>query len=217
MKVERKPIFDSQIFLAKVGAGKTKVELGRRQIVFSQGDPADAVFYIQKGKIELKVLTQQGKEAILAILDVGDFFGEGCLAGQPLRMATAVAATECSLMRLEKSAMIAVLHKEPVFSTLFISYLLTRNIRIEEDLVDQLFNSSEKRLARLLLLLANFGKEGKPEAVIPKVSQETLAEMIGTTRPPVTFFMNKFRKLGFIEYNGGLSVHSSLLNVVLHD
>ena len=168
-------------------------------------------------KIELKVLSQQGKEAILAILDVGDFFGEGCLAGQPLRMATAVAATECSVMRLEKSAMIAVLHKEPVFSALFISYLLTHNIRIEEDLVDQLFNSSEKRLARLLLLLANFGKEGKPEAVIPKVSQESLAEMIGTTRSRVSFFMNKFRKLGFIEYNGGLSVHSSLLNVVLHD
>jgi len=217
MKGEAKSTFDPQKFLAKVGAGKTKVELGRRQIVFSQGDPADAVFFIQKGKIELKVLSQQGKEAILAILDVGDFFGEGCLAGQPLRMATAVAATECSVMRLEKSAMIAVLHKEPVFSALFISYLLTRNIRIEEDLVDQLFNSSEKRLARLLLLLANFGKEGKPEAVIPKVSQESLAEMIGTTRSRVSFFMNKFRKLGFIEYNGGLSVHSSLLNVVLHD
>jgi CRP-like cAMP-binding protein len=217
MKGEAKSTFDPQVFLAKVGAGKTVAELGRRQIVFSQGDPADAVFYIQKGKIELKVLSQQGKEAILAILDVGDFFGEGCLAGQPLRMATAVAATECSVMRLEKSAMIAVLHKEPVFSALFISYLLTRNIRIEEDLVDQLFNSSEKRLARLLLLLANFGKEGKPEAVIPKVSQESLAEMIGTTRSRVSFFMNKFRKLGFIEYNGVLSVHSSLLNVVLHD
>jgi CRP/FNR family transcriptional regulator, cyclic AMP receptor protein len=217
MKGEGKSTFDPQKFLAKVGAGKTMVELGRRQIVFSQGDPADAVFYIQKGKIELKVLSQQGKEAILAILDVGDFFGEGCLAGQPLRMATAVAATECSVMLLEKSAMIAVLHQEPVFSALFISYLLTRNIRIEEDLVDQLFNSSEKRLARLLLLLANFGKEGKPEAVIPKVSQEALAEMIGTTRSRVSFFMNKFRRLGFIEYNGGLSVHSSLLNVVLHD
>jgi CRP-like cAMP-binding protein len=163
------------------------------------------------------VLSEQGKEAILAILGIGDFFGEGCLAGQPLRMATAVAVTECSVVRLEKSAMIAVLHDEPVFSALFISYLLTRNIRIEEDLVDQLFNSSEKRLARLLLLLANFGKEGKPEVVIPRVSQETLAEMIGTTRSRVSFFMNKFRKLGFIEYNGGLSVHSSLLNVVLHD
>ena len=217
MKIEGKSNFDPQIFLAKVGVGKTNAELRQRQIVFSQGDPADAIFYIQKGKIELKVLSQQGKEAILAILSVGDFFGEGCLAGQPLRMATAVAVTECSVMRLEKSAMIAVLHKEPVFSTLFISYLLTRNIRIEEDLVDQLFNSSERRLARVLLLLANFGKEGKPEPIIPKVSQEVLAGMIGTTRSRVSFFMNKFRKLGFIEYNGGLSVHSSLLNVVLHD
>jgi CRP/FNR family transcriptional regulator, cyclic AMP receptor protein len=217
MKGERKSTFDPQIFLAKVGAGKTNAEFPRRQIVFSQGDAADAVFYIQKGKVELRVLSQQGREAILATLGVGDFFGEGCLAGQLLRMATAVAATECSVMRLEKPAMMAVLRDEPVFSALFISYLLTRNIRIEEDLVDQLFNSSEKRLARLLLLLANFGKEGKPEAVIPKVSQETLAEMIGTTRSRVSFFMNKFRKLGFIEYNGGLSVHSSLLNVVLHD
>jgi CRP/FNR family transcriptional regulator, cyclic AMP receptor protein len=217
MKGEGKSTFDPQIFLAKVGTGKTMAELRRRQIVFSQGDPADAVFYVQKGKIELKVLSQQGKEAILAILSVGDFFGEGCLAGQPLRMATAAAATESSVMRLEKSAMIAVLHEEPVFSAHFIAYLLTRNIRIEEDLVDQLFNSSEKRLARLLLLLANFGKEGKPEAVIPKVSQEALAEMIGTTRSRVSFFMNKFRRLGFIEYNGALNVHSSLLNVVLHD
>jgi CRP/FNR family transcriptional regulator, cyclic AMP receptor protein len=218
MKVEGKPPpFDPKIFLARVGAGKTRAELASRQIVFSQGDPADAVFYIEKGRIELRVVSQQGKEAVLATLSVGDFFGEGCLAGQPLRMATAVAAAESSIMRLEKSAMIAVLQEERVFSALFISYLLTRNIRIEEDLVDQLFNSSEKRLARLLLLLANFGKEGKPEAVIPKVSQETLAEMIGTTRSRVSFFMNKFRKLGFIEYNGGLSVHSSLLNVVLHD
>jgi CRP/FNR family transcriptional regulator, cyclic AMP receptor protein len=218
MKVEGKPPpFDPKIFLARVGAGKTRAELPSRQIVFSQGDPADAVFYIEKGRIELRVVSQQGKEAVLATLSVGDFFGEGCLAGQPLRMATAVAAAESSIMRLEKSAMIAVLQEERVFSALFISYLLTRNIRIEEDLVDQLFNSSEKRLARLLLLLANFGKEGKPEAVIPKVSQETLAEMIGTTRSRVSFFMNKFRKLGFIEYNGGLSVHSSLLNVVLHD
>ena len=162
-------------------------------------------------------MSPQGKEAVLAILSVGEFVGEGALAGQPLRMATAVADAESSVMRVEKSAMIAVLHDEPVFSALFMSYLLTRNIRIEEDLVDQLFNSSEKRLARLLLLLANFGKEGKPEPVIPKVSQETLAEMIGTTRSRVSFFMNKFRRLGFIEYNGSLSVHSSLLNVVLHD
>ncbi|HEY3910152.1 MAG TPA: Crp/Fnr family transcriptional regulator [Stellaceae bacterium] len=217
MKGERKPTFDPQSFLAKVGSGKTRVELPRRHIVFSQGDPADAVFYIQKGKIELKVFSQQGREAILAVLGVGDFFGEGCLAGQPLRMATATAVAECSIMRLERSAMIAVLHEQPVFSALFLSYLLSRNIRIEEDLVDHLFNSSEKRLARLLLLLSNFGKEGKPQAVIPKISQENLAEMIGTTRSRVSFFMNKFRKLGFIEYNGGLSVHSSLLNVVLHD
>src|SRR5437016_10644159 len=219
MKVAGKPPpFDPKIFLARVGAGKTRAELRKRQIVFSQGDPADAVFYIQKGKIELRVLSQQGKEAILATLGVGDFFGEGCLAGQPLRMATAVAATDCSVMRLEKSAMIAVLHDEPVFSALFISYLLTRNIRIEEDLVDQLFNSSEKRLARMLLLLANFGKEGRPETVIANVSQETLAEMIGTTRSRVSHFMNKFRKLGFIHYDGGsLEVHSSLLNVILHD
>jgi CRP/FNR family cyclic AMP-dependent transcriptional regulator len=218
MKVEGKPPpFDPKIFLARVGAGKTRAELRKGQIIFAQGDPADAVFYIQKGKIELTVLSRQGKEAILAILGVDDFFGEGCLAGQPLRIATAVAVTQCSVVRLEKSAMIAVLRDEPVFSALFISYLLTRNIRIEEDLVDQLFNSSEKRLARLLLLLANFGKEGRPEAVIPKVSQETLAGMIGTTRSRVSFFMNKFRKLGFIQYNGGLNVHSSLLNVILHD
>jgi CRP/FNR family cyclic AMP-dependent transcriptional regulator len=217
LQAEAKPPFDPKLFLARVEAGKTRTELRRRQIVFSQGDPADAVFHIEKGKIELRVSSQQGKEAILAILDVGDFFGEGCLIGQPLRMATAAAATECSVMRLEKSAMVAVLRDEPVFAALFITHLLTRNIRIEEDLVDQLFNSSEKRLAWLLLLLANFGKDGKPEPVIPKVSQESLAEMIGTTRSRVSFFMNKFRKLGFIQYNGGLSVHSSLLNVVLHD
>src|SRR5690348_12680076 len=187
MKGEGKSTFDPNIFLAKIEAGKTKAELKKGQIVFSQGDPADAVFYIQKGKLELRVVSRHGKEAILAILGADDFFGEGCLAGQPLRMSTAAAVTECSVVRLEKSAMIAVLHDEPVFSALFISYLLTRNIRIEGDLVDQLFNSSEKRLARLLLLLANFGKEGKPEAVIPKVSQETLAEMIGTTRSRVSF------------------------------
>ena len=209
--------FDPKIFLARVGDGKTRAEFCKPQTVFSQGDPANAVFYIQKGKIELKVISQQGKEAVIAILGPGDFFGEGCLAGQPLRMATAVAISECSIIRLEKPAMIRVLHDEPAFSELFVAYLLTRNIRIEEDLVDQLFNSSEKRLARLLLLLANFGKEGNSEAVIPKVSQETLAEMIGTTRSRVSFFMNKFRKLGFIDYNGGLSIHSSLLSVVLHD
>jgi CRP-like cAMP-binding protein len=217
MKVKGRTSFDPNAFLARVGAGKTSVALHNQQIVFSQGDPADAVFCIQKGKTQLKVLSKQGKEAILAILGVGDFFGEGCLAGQPLRMSTAVAVTECSVLRIEKSAMIAALQDEPVFSALFIAYLLTRNVRIEEDLIDQLFNSSEKRLARLLLLLANFGKEGKPEPVIPKVSQESLAAMIGTTRSRVSFFMNKFRKLGFIEYNGGLKVHSSLLHLVLHD
>jgi CRP/FNR family transcriptional regulator, cyclic AMP receptor protein len=217
MKAKPKPPVDPQALLARVGAGRTTTELRRRQIVFLQGDSADAVFYIEKGKIELRVSSQQGKEAILAILGVGDFFGEGCLGGQPLRNATAAAATECSVMRLEKSAMVTVLRDEPEFSALFISYLLTRNTRIEEDLVDHHFNSSEKRLARLLLRLANSGKEGKPEAVIPKISQETLAEMIGTTRSRVSFFMNKFRKLGFIEYKGGLSVRSSLLNVVLHD
>jgi CRP/FNR family transcriptional regulator, cyclic AMP receptor protein len=210
--------FDPQLFLARVEAGKTRTELRRRQIVFSQGDPADAVFSIRKGRIELKVLSRQGKEAILAALGAGDFFGEGCLTGQPLRMATAAAATECTVMRIEKSAMAAVLRDEPVFSALFVAHPLTRNIRLEEDLVDQLFNSSEKRLARVLLLLADLGKDGKPEAVIAKISQESLAERIGTTRSRVSFFMNKFRKLGFVAYNcGALSVHSSLLNVLLHD
>ncbi len=217
MRAQPKPPFDPKAFLAKIAAGRTRSELHRRQIVFSQGDQADAVFYIQKGKIELKVVSQQGKEAILALLGAEDFFGEGCLAGQPLRVSTAVAATECSLVRLDKSAMMAVLRNEPVFSALFISHLLARNIRIEEDLVDQLFNSSEKRLARVLLLLANFGNDGEPEQMIPKVSQETLARMVGTTRSRISFFMNKFRKLGYIRYNGSLSVHSSLLNVILHD
>jgi CRP/FNR family transcriptional regulator, cyclic AMP receptor protein len=211
------PPFDPKMFLATVGAGKSRTTLRTRQIVFSQEDPADAVFYIEKGKIELKVVSPQGKEAVLAILGVGEFVGEGALASQPLRMATATATTDCSVMRIEKSAMIEVLRNEPAFSALFVSYLLTRNIHIEENLVDQLFNSTEKRLARLLLLLANVGKEGKPEPVIPKVSQETLAEMIGTTRSRVSFFMNKFRRLGLIEYNGGLSVNRSLLTVVLHD
>jgi CRP/FNR family transcriptional regulator, cyclic AMP receptor protein len=214
MKAEEKPPFDPKLFLAKVGAGKTRVELRRRQTVFSQGDPADAVFYIEKGGIELRVLSEQGKEAILAILGAGDFLGEACLAGEPLRMVTAVAAEESTVRRLAKSAMIAVLRDEPVFSTFFIAYLLSRNLRIEEELVDQLLASSEQRLARLLLRLANFGEPGRPQAVIPKISQETLAEMIGTTRSRVSFFMNKFRKLGFIEYGGSVSVHSSLLNMV---
>jgi CRP/FNR family transcriptional regulator, cyclic AMP receptor protein len=217
MKVDEKPPFDPKLFLAKVEAGKTRLEVRRRQIVFSQGDPADAVFYVEKGRIELRVLSHQGKEAILATLGVGDFFGEACLTGQPLRLATAVAAEESTIMRLDKSAMIAVLREEPVFSALFISYLLARNLRIEEDLADQLLEASEVRLARLLLRFADIGEAGKLEAVIPKVSQETLAEMIGTTRSRVSFFMNKFRKLGFIDYRGGVTVHSSLLNVLLHE
>jgi CRP/FNR family transcriptional regulator, cyclic AMP receptor protein len=217
MKVEEKPAFDPKLFLAKVGAGKTRTQLRRRQIVFSQGDLADAVFYIEKGRIELRVLSQQGKEAVLAALGAGDFFGEACIAGQPLRVATAVAAAESLVMWLDKLAMIAVLRDEPVFSALFISYLLNRNLRVEEELVDQLLASSEQRLARLLIRLASFGEQGRPEAVIPKISQETLAEMIGTTRSRVSFFMNKFRKLGFIDYSGSVSVNSSLRNVVLHD
>jgi len=209
--------FDPKAFLAKVGKGRTLAEYQKSERVFSQGDPADAIFYIQTGKVKLTVVSKQGKEAVVAILGSDDFFGEGCLAGQPLRMASAAAMSECSIMRLEKTAVIRLLHSEPAFSELFLHYLLSRNIRIEEDLVDQLFNSSEKRLARVLLLMANFGKEGKAEPVIPKISQETLAEIVGTTRSRVSFFMNRFRKLGFIHYNGGLEVHSSLLNVVLHD
>ena len=220
MTPKSKPLFDPKIFLAKVGQGRTIAEYSKDQMVFSQSDPANAVFYIQKGKVKLTVVSNAGKEAVIAILDSGDFLGEGCLRAQPLRMATATAISDCSIVRLEKAAMIRVLHDEPAFSEMFVSYLLSRNMRIEEDLVDQLFNSSEKRLARVLLLLAHFGKEGKPEPVIAKISQETLAEMIGTTRSRVSFFMNKFRKMGFIEYNGGLDglhVHSSLLNIVLHD
>jgi CRP-like cAMP-binding protein len=216
-KEKSKLSFDPKIFLAKVGAGRRIMEYRNGEVVFSQGDHADAIFYVQKGKLKLTVVSDQGKEAVIAILEAGEFFGEGCLAGQIKRMATATAMTDCVAARLEKSEMIRVLHEEPVFSELFLRYLLSRNIRIEEDLVDQLFNSSEKRLARVLLLLANFGKEGRPEPVIPKISQQMLAEIIGTTRARVNFFMNRFRKLGFIEYNGGLHVHSSLLNVVLHD
>jgi CRP/FNR family cyclic AMP-dependent transcriptional regulator len=193
------------------------VDCNQNGVIFSQGDPADAIFYIQKGKVKLTVLSKQGKEAVVAILGVGDFFGEGCLAGQPLRMATAISMTSCSIMKLSKTDVIRTLHEQPSFSEVFVAHLLSRNIRIEEDLVDQLFNSSEKRLARVLLLLANFGKEGTPQTVIPKMSQETLAGIIGTTRSRVSFFMNRFRKLGFVEYNGDLKIHSSLLNVVLHD
>ena len=217
MAPQLKPLFDPRLFLAKVGKGRTISEYRKNQVIFSQGDHGDAVFYIHKGKVKLTVVSSAGKEAVIALLGAGDFLGEGCLAGRPLRLSTATAISDCSIARLEKLATIRVLRTEPAFSEMFLAYVLSRNMRIEEDLVDQLFNSSEKRLARVLLLLANFGKEGKPEPVIAKISQETLAEMIGTTRSRVSYFMNKFRKLGFIKYNGELEVHSSLLNVVLHD
>jgi CRP/FNR family transcriptional regulator, cyclic AMP receptor protein len=216
-KRKRKPPFDPTVFLDTESVGRTISKYRKDQTVFSQGGSADAVFYIQKGKVKITVVSEQGKEAVVAVLGPDEFCGEGCLTGQPRRIATAVAMTECEIMRLEKAAMIRVLHKEPAFSEMFIAHLLARTIRVEADLVDQLFNSSEKRLARALLLLANFGKDGRPERIIAKVSQETLAEMIGTTRSRVSHFMNKFRKLGFIAYNGHLEVHSSLLNVVLHD
>lgn len=209
--------FDPKKFLAKVGQGKSVIKYRKDQIVFSQGEVADAVFYIQQGQVKLTVVSEQGKEAVVAILGPGHFFGEGCLNGHPLRLATTRTLGECVITRLEKATMIATIHKEPHFSELFMAYLLTRNSRIEEDLIDQLFNSSEKRLARLLLLLANFGKEGRPEPIVGKFSQETLAEMIGTTRARVSFFMNKFRKLGFIEYNGKPEVHNSLLDMVLRE
>jgi CRP-like cAMP-binding protein len=217
MSIKRRPPFDPKSFLAKVGNGRSIDRFGKDQIVFSQGDPADAVFYIQKGKAKVTVVSEQGKEAVVAIFGTNEFFGEGCLAGQARRIATVTAMTDSFIMRLEKAAVVDVIHREPAFSEMFIAHLLGRTIRVEADLVDQLFNSSEKRLARLLLLLANFGKEGKPEPIIAKISQETLAEMIGTTRSRVSFFMNKFRKLGFIDYNGGIHVHTSLLNVVLHE
>jgi CRP-like cAMP-binding protein len=200
-----------------VGDGKTISDYQKDQIVFSQGDGGDAVFYIQKGEIKLTVISEQGKEAVVGILGSGQFFGEGCLNGHPLRVTTATAIDKCLITRVPKAAMIATMHNEPEFSELFMAYLLTRNSRIEEDLIDQLFNSSERRLARLLLLLANYGKDGRPEPIVGKFSQETLAEMIGTTRSRVSFFMNKFRKLGYIEYNGRLEIHNSLLNVVLYD
>ena len=212
-----KATFDPKKFLAKVGQGKSVTKYRKDQIVFSQGEVADAVFYIQQGQVKLTVVSEQGKEAVVAILGPGHFFGEGCLNGHPLRLATTRTLGECAITRIEKAKMIATIHKEPKFSELFMAYLLTRNSRIEEDLIDQLFNSSEKRLARLLLLLANFGKEGRPEPIVGKFSQETLAEMIGTTRARVSFFMNKFRKLGFIQYNGKLEVHNSLLDMVLRD
>ena len=210
--------FDPKKFLATIGEGRKAVAFPKKQTIFAQGDAADAVFYIQEGKVRLTVVSKAGKEATLGILSEGQFFGEGSLAGQALRMGSATAVTDCELLRIDKKAMMLALHREHTFSDLFVAYLLARNIRYEEDLVDQLFNSSEKRLARLLLLLAHFGKEGAPETVIPKISQETLAEMIGTTRSRVSFFMNRFRELGFLDYGeSGLKVHSSLLNIVLHD
>ena len=210
--------FDPKKFLATIGEGRKAVTFPKKQTIFAQGDAADAVFYIQEGKVRLSVVSKVGKEATLGILGDGQFFGEGSLAGQALRMGSATAMTDCELLRIEKKAMMLALHREHTFSDLFVAYLLARNVRYEEDLVDQLFNSSEKRLARLLLLLAHFGKEGTPHTVIPKISQETLAEMIGTTRSRVSFFMNRFRELGFLDYGeGGLKVHSSLLNIVLHD
>ncbi|PYY10441.1 MAG: Crp/Fnr family transcriptional regulator [Acidobacteria bacterium] len=215
---KKKRDFDPKKFLATIGEGRKVVAFPKKQVIFTQGDRADAVFYIREGKVRLTVISKIGKEATLGILGDGEFFGEGSLAGQALRMGSATAMTDCELLRIDKKAMMLALHREHTFSDLFVAYLLARNIRHEEDLVDQLFNSSEKRLARLLLLFAHFGKEGTPETVIPKISQETLAEMVGTTRSRVSFFMNRFRKFGFVDYNGnGLQVHSSLLNVVLHD
>ena len=213
--------FNPATFLATIGDGRKLVVAPKRKIVFAQGDPADSIFYLQKGKVKLTVVSKSGKEATIGIVSEGNFFGEGSLAGQRLRMGSAAAMTDCELLRVEKQSMMDALHREHALSDVFVAYLLARNIRYEEDLVDQLFNSSEKRLARVLLLLAHFGKDGIPEAVVPKISQETLAEMIGTTRSRVSFFMNRFRKLGFIDYSGGieggLQVHSSLLNIVLHD
>src|ERR1700738_4104995 len=209
--------FDAKVFLAKVGAGKTILEFHKNQHVFEQGDVADTVFYIQKGKVKLTVLSDQGKEVVIAILEPGQFFGESCLNGHALRIATTTAIEDCLITVITKAAMIAAIHDVPQFSELFMAYLLTRNSRIEEDLIDQLFNSSERRLARLLLLLANFGKEGSPRPISPNISQETLAEMIGTTRSRVSALMNKFRKLGLISYNGHIEVHNSLLNAVLHE
>ncbi len=216
MKKKKVP-FDPKVFLATVNGGRSISKYRKGQTVFSQGKPADAVFYILNGNVKVTVVSEQGKEAVVAVLGPDEFCGEGCLTGQPLRLVTAVAMTECEIMRVEKAVMVRVLHEEPAFSEMFVTHLLARTIQVEADLVDQLFNSSEKRLARALLLLANFGKEGRPEPIIAKVSQETLAEMIGTTRSRVSFFMNKFRKLGLIAYNGHIEIHSSLLNVVLHE
>lgn len=217
MQNKTNPAFDAKEFLAKVGEGKTILEFRKDDIVYAQGDAADTVFYIQNGRVKVVVISEQGKEAVVGILEPGQFFGEGCMNGHSLRIATTTAMEACLVTAITKTAMLAALHDQPKFSELFMAYLLTRNSRIEEDLIDQLFNSSEKRLARLLLLLANFGKEGNPQPISPNISQETLAEMIGTTRSRVSFFMNKFRKLGFISYNGKIEVNSSLMNAVLYD
>ncbi len=217
MKRKAKHLFDPKAFLLKVNGGHSMSEYRKDQIVYAQGEPADSVFYIHSGKTKVTVLSEHGREAVVALQGTGDFFGEGCLAGQAHRLATVSAMTKCVIARIAKADIMRVIHEEPAFAELFISHLLARNIRVEEDLVDQLFNSSEKRLARVLLLLANFGKSGRSEPVIAKISQETLAEMIGTTRSRVSFFMNKFRQLGFIDYNGQIEVNSSLLNVILHD
>jgi CRP-like cAMP-binding protein len=219
MRANEAPTFDPKVFLGlgKIGEGRTSAEFDKNQVVFAQGDPANAIFYIQKGRVKLTVVSSSGKEAVVAILGADDFFGEGCLTRQSQRVSTASAMDVCSIMRIEKARIVRLLHEEPAFSEVFVAHLLSRSIRVEEDLVDQLFNSSEKRLARVLLLLANFGKEGQPETVIAKISQETLAEIVGTTRSRVSFFMNKFRRLGFIDYKDRLEIHSSLLSVVLND
>jgi CRP/FNR family cyclic AMP-dependent transcriptional regulator len=217
MRRTRPQSFDAQDFLTKIGAGKSRLTYRSKQNVFSQGDPANAVFFLESGRVKLTVVSTRGKEAVIGVLEAGSFFGEGALAGQPLRMSTASALQATTLLRVSKATMVRLLRREPAVAERFISYLLSRNVRIEEDLVDQLFNSSEKRLARILLLLAQYGRDSRPETVIPKVSQETLAAMVGTTRSRVSYFMNRFRKLGFIHYNGGLQVHSALLTVVLRD
>ena len=211
------PTFNPQTFFKQAGSGNTTLSVPKKQVLFSQGDTTDAVFYVQAGKVKLIVVSPQGKEAVIAILEPGSFFGEGCLAGQPVHLATATAVDEARIVRIDKQSMLRLLQDDRAFSALFLAYMLARNVRIQEDLVDQLFNSSEKRLARILLLMAHFGKEGKPEVVIPKISQETLAEMIGTTRSRVSFFMTKFKKMGLIHYDSGLHVHSSLFSIVLHD
>jgi CRP/FNR family cyclic AMP-dependent transcriptional regulator len=216
--IKRPLTFNPTVLLAKITAGKSSRDYRETQGVFAQGDSADAVFYVETGKVKLTVVSSRGKEAVIGVLGRGTFFGEGCLAGQLLRMSTASALQPSTIVRVQKKTMVALLHREPEFAELFTAYILSRNVRMEEDLIDQLFNSSEKRLARILLLLARFGKAPRPESVIPKVSQETLASMVGTTRSRVSYFMNRFRKMGFIDYDGdGLKVHSGLLTVVLHD